>query len=307
MITSIFSKSKPVNFLVVFALLLFTFFITHYKFPQTDTPSGFYLKQAVMFFLVYVSVLLLDFVVSKNSLTKKNNYEILLFSLFILLIPQSILDWKIIVSNLFVLLSLRRTISLRSQKAVMKKLFDAGFWIGIAALFYFWAILFIVVIFAALIFFSESKLKLWIIPFTGLVVVFILTTCYSLWYYGDMYWFTQLNYQIDFNYNHYNSLSFIIAITVLLSFGIWSSFFYLQNLRSKMKTLKPAFKIIQTTFLVAWALVIVSPEKNGSEFLFLFAPLSIITTNYIETIKEKWFKEVFLATFIIIPIVLLML
>ena len=74
-----------------------------------------------------------------------------------------------------------------------------------------------------------------------------------------------------------------------------------------MKTLKPGFKIIQTMFLVSWALVIVAPEKDGSEFLFLFAPLAIIITNYLETIKEKWFREVFLATFIVIPIVLLTL
>lgn len=307
MITSIFSKSKPVNFLAVFVLLLFTFFIAHYKFSETTLSAGFYIKHTGIFFLVFASILLLNFVVSKNSLTKKNNYEILLFSLFLLLIPQSVLKWEIIASNFFVLLALRRIISLRSQVEVMKKLFDAGFWVGIATLFYFWAILFVIVILAALIYFSESRLRLWIIPFTGLTVVFILSTCYSLLYYNDMYWFTHLNYSIDFDYNHYNTLAFIIAITVLMSFGIWSSFFYLQNLKSKMKTLKPGFKIIQTMFLVSWALVIVAPEKDGSEFLFLFAPLAIIITNYLETIKEKWFREVFLATFIVIPIVLLTL
>lgn len=307
MITSIFSKSKPVNFLVVFVLLLFTFIIAYNKFSQTIVSASFYIKQAGIFFTVFLSIMLLNFVVSKNSLAKKNNYEILLFSLFLLLIPQSVLKWEIITSNFFVLLALRRMISLRSQVEVMKKLFDAGFWIGAAALFYFWAILFIIVIIATLIYFSESKLKFWIIPFTGLTAILLLATCFNIFYTDDIYWFSHLNYSIDFDYNHYNTLAYIIAITFLLSFGIWASFFYLQNLKSKMKTLKPGFKIIQTMFLVAWTLVILAPKKDGSEFLFLFAPLAIIITNYLETIKEKWFREVFLATFIVIPIVLLML
>ena len=307
MITSIFSKSKPVNFLVVFVLLLFTFIIAHNKFSQTIVSASFYIKQAGIFFTVFLSIMLLNFVVSKNSLAKKNNYEILLFSLFLLLIPQSVLKWEIIISNFFVLLALRRMISFRSQVEVMKKLFDAGFWIGAAALFYFWAILFIIVIIATLIYFSESKLKFWIIPFTGLAVVLLLATCFNILHTDNIYWFSHLNYSIDFDYNHYNTLAYIIAITFLLSFGIWASFFYLQNLKSKMKTLKPGFKIIQTMFLVSWALVILAPEKDGSEFLFLFTPLAIIITNYLETIKEKWFREVFLATFIVIPIILLML
>ena len=50
-----------------------------------------------------------------------------------------------------------------------------------------------------------------------------------------------------------------------------------------------------------------APQKNGSELLFLFAPLAVIITNYIETIEEKWFKELFLGLLVVIPIVLLVL
>jgi putative effector of murein hydrolase LrgA (UPF0299 family) len=59
--------------------------------------------------------------------------------------------------------------------------------------------------------------------------------------------------------------------------------------------------------LIAFSIVVIAPVKSGSEFLFLFAPLAIIVTNYIETIQENWFKEVFLLVLIITPIALLML
>ena len=307
MITSIFSKSKPINFLVVFIIVLSAFSIAQLRFAGSELEINHLFFQGLTFFACLITVFLLNFVVSKNSLTKKNNYEILLFSLFILLIPQTVLSWKIVFSNFFVLLTLRRLISLRSQKSIMKKLFDAAFWIGVAALFNFWSILFFAVIISALLFYSETNIKYWLIPFAGLLTTFLLATTYSILVNDDLYWFLKLNYSINLDFSNYNTVNYVVAATLLISFGAWSSFFYLLNIKSKMKTLKPGFKIVLITFLVALVLVIISPYKQGNEFLFLFAPLSVIITNYVETIKERWFKEVFLATFIVVPVLLLVL
>ena len=82
---------------------------------------------------------------------------------------------------------------------------------------------------------------------------------------------------------------------------------YLKVIKKKMKKFKGSFKTILVAALIAFLIVVVSPEKKGSEFLFLFAPLAIIITNYIETIKERWFKEVFLFILFGTPIILLML
>ena len=59
--------------------------------------------------------------------------------------------------------------------------------------------------------------------------------------------------------------------------------------------------------MFATAIAVITPNKNGSEMLFLFAPLSVIIMNYIETITDNWFKNSFLALLIIAPIVLLVL
>ena len=67
------------------------------------------------------------------------------------------------------------------------------------------------------------------------------------------------------------------------------------------------FKIVILAALIGFLIMVPAYEKNGSEFLFLFAPLSIIIANYIEVIQDKWFKEVFLSILIIVPFVLLTL
>ena len=307
MITSIFSKSKPVNFIIVFLIVIVAFSVAQLRFSDSGFKIDQLLIQAITFFFCLTTIFVLNFVVSKNSLTKKNNYEILLFSLFILLIPQTLLNWKIIISNFFILLALRRLISIRSQKNIMKKLFDAALWVAIASLFYFWSILFFVIIISALIFYSENNIKYWLIPYAGILTVFLIVTTYSILWNNNLYWFFDLNYEINLDFSNYNTTRYLVATTMLISFGIWSSFFYLQTIKSKMKVLKPGFKIVLTAFLVALGLVVISPYKEGNEFLFLFAPLSVIITNYVETIKEKWFKEVFLAAFIVVPLLLLVL
>ncbi|TXG37140.1 DUF6427 family protein [Seonamhaeicola maritimus] len=307
MITSIFSKSKPINFIIVFFVMLLAFLVARLELTKESITMLFIGKQLVLLFTCYLSILLLNFIVSKNSLTKQNNYEILLFSLFLLLIPSTTINANILFSNFFVLLSLRRIMSLRSQRSEKQKLFDAAFWIAIASLFYFWSILFFALIPIALALYTDNNIKHWVIPFIGVATVFVISVAISLFFYDSFFDILNISPELSYDFNSYDSTRFIVAITLLLSFGVWSSVFYLQNIKKQKKAYRASFKIIILAAVFAFFIVFQAPNKNGSEFLFLFAPLAIIITNYVETIKEKWFKEVFLSTLVVMPIVLLVL
>lgn len=307
MITSIFSKSKPINFIIVFFIALIAFLTARIGLINEAITISFVFKQLVLFVICYISILLLNFIVSKNNLTKKNNYEILLFSLFVLAIYQTTSDTNILFSNFFVLLGLRRIISLRSQISVKKKLFDAAFWIAIAALFYFWAILFFVLILVSLLLYSENKVNHWIIPFIGVTTVFLITISISIVFNDNFFEIFKSLPEVGYNFNSYNTLQYLVAITMLLSFSIWSSLFYIKSIKQKKKAFRASFNTILFAGIIALVVIILAPKKDGSEFLFAFAPLSIIITNYIEIIEEKWFKEVFLSVLILVPFVLLLL
>ncbi|WP_111308759.1 DUF6427 family protein [Confluentibacter sediminis] len=307
MITSIFKKSKPINFIIVFFITLLAFVTAKLKLVIEPVNAGYIFKQIALFLFCYGSVLLINFIVSKHSLTKKNSYEILLFSLFLLVIPQTTADPNIIFSNFFILLSFRRVISLRSMITPEKKIFDSALWIAIAALFYFWAILFFIIIFAALLLYSDNKFKHWLIPFFGMATVFVIAISISIIYNNNFLGVFKSLPEVSYDFSKYNTPQFIIAITMLLSFGVWSSLFYIRSIKSKKKAFRPAFKIVFLAIVVGFIAVILAPNKDGSEFLFMFAPLAIIITNYIETIQDKWFRELFLLTLIITPFVILFL
>ncbi|WP_298499183.1 DUF6427 family protein [uncultured Algibacter sp.] len=307
MITSFFNKSRPLYFAIVFFITLLAFIFARVGKVHEAISIDFVIQQIVLFFILFGSILLLNFIVNKNSLTNNNNYEILLFSLFLLFITQSTSNSNIILSNFFVLLGLRRIVSLRSLNNTKKKLFDAAFWIAIAAIFYFWSILFFVLIVLSLVLYTDNNIRHWIIPFLGVTTVFIITSCFSLVVYDNFLGVFNQSTKISYDFSNYNSIQYLIAITLLISFGIWSSMFYLKNIKKKKKAFRASFKTIIIAAIIGFLIVIQAPDKNGSEFLFLFAPLAIIIANYIEVIQEKWFKEVFLAVLILVPFLLLML
>ncbi|MFB9055241.1 DUF6427 family protein [Mariniflexile ostreae] len=303
MITSLFSKSKPLNFIIVFFILVLAFALGN-KHNVDETKL---LEKVVLFLVCVVSVLIINFIVSKNNLTQNSNYEILFFSLFLLALPNTTTNGHILISNIFLLLGIRRLITMRSQIDVQKKIFDAAFWIAIACLFYFWAILFFVLILIALLLYSDNNIKHWLIPFVGAATVFLITVSVSVIWYDDFFTILNIDASVSYDFSNYNSVQYLITTTMLFSFGIWSSIFYLKSINQKKKAVRPPFKVVLFTAFISFFVIILAPKKDGSEFLFMLAPVAVIIANYIETIQEKWFKELFLGILMFVPFILLML
>lgn len=105
-----------------------------------------------------------------------------------------------------------------------------------------------------------------------------------------------------FDFTGYNHLNLIIGITILVSLGLWSLIFYMRNLREKTKRRRPSHTLVITAVIISGAIILLTPGKNGSEFIFVFAPLAIIMSNYLESIKERWFAELFVWILILTPV-----
>ncbi len=305
MIASIFSKSKPINFVIIATLIVFLFVITNFSalFSESNNVLTTTSRLVVTLFLVF----LLDFIISKNNITQSNGYAILSFGLFFGLFPEAMKSSELLLANLFIMLALRRILSLHSRLNIKKKLFDAAFWIGLATLCFFWSILFFAVVIVALIYYSQNEIKNLIIPFVGLITVLILLMSYNIVFH-DAY-FLPSNFQrfSSLDYTSYNSAESIMKLTLLFASFIWVIIYYFKALPGKNKNLRPSFFLVAWASIIAVLIAIIAPSKNGSEFIFLFAPFSILMANYIETISERWFKEVFISLFILTPIVSLFL
>ena len=288
-------------------MLLVVFVVTKITTLTEVFSVEVFFKQAFLFGVVLTSLFVLDFFVSKNNLTKKNSYKILMFGLFMAVLPETLGNSKLLIANLFILLALRRIISLRSRKEIKKKLFDATFWISLATLLFFWASLFYILIFVALFLYAIADVKNWIIPLVGIVAVAIIAASVMIVMDIDIEHYLHGFFDVSFDYTPLNSKRIIIATTLLLSYGVWSSFYFMRNIKHQLKTYKPSFILVIISSLIALLIILVSPYKDGSEFIFLFAPLAIMVSNYLEIIEERWFKESLIILLMVVSLMNLML
>ncbi|EGV43050.1 hypothetical protein BZARG_1651 [Bizionia argentinensis JUB59] len=303
MISKFFKKATPMHFVAITLLLFVGFILAKSVSNYPEINVVFVLKQMVLFGVCVLSLFIFDFFTSKNRLTKKNSYNLLFYGLFMVLMYQTFLDTKLVFANLFILLALRRIVSLRSQKDQKKKILDATIWISLATLLYFWSILFFTVLFAALLLNAISDVKNWLIPFLGVILVAILTSSVLIIFKIDISdYLDSFETGRSFDFSALNVRQIIIAATIYFSYFIWALFYYLQNLKNKSKSYRPSYVVILFTAFIAIIIIIIAPEKTGAEFIFLVAPLALIVTNYIELISEKWFREILIWILILITV-----
>tara|TARA_R110002072_G_scaffold235697_7_gene393400 strand:+ start:6873 stop:7796 length:924 start_codon:yes stop_codon:yes gene_type:complete len=307
MLTSIFSKSKPVNYLLVAIFMALFFVLHHFLSAKTNFDfKDFFLKTGLLFVFL-ISMLLVDFISRKNNLTKDNTYVILLFGIFVTTFPVSFLTSEVLIANFFVLLALRRIISLKTKKDIQKKILDAALWIAIASCFYFWAILFIVVLYLAIAQYAGTNFKNYIIPFVGMAAVIMLANTYTLLVQNAFYLPLDWVKTSGFDFGAYHQIQLVLPLSFILAILIWSIVDFNLDSKNKSKKKKQTTTLIVIIALVAISIVVLTPEKNSSELLFIAMPFSILTANYFEKKSDFFFKEVLLWSFLVLPFIILFL
>ena len=76
MLASIFSKTRPFNYLVVGILSLIFFSIKIITLAQPSADWIYYAEQFGLYLLLFASLFVLNFITLKNGLTKRNNYAL---------------------------------------------------------------------------------------------------------------------------------------------------------------------------------------------------------------------------------------
>lgn len=292
MIANFFNKSTPLTTFVVFIIISLVVLVSIFTTPTADFSLNFFLKKIGILFFLIITLFLVQFITKKNGLIKDNSYDLLLMVLFVTMFPRVIDDIRILMAHFILLFAFRRIYSLRTIKNTKEKLFDSSFYIGIASLIYPLSALYIVLPYAAVINFNKRTIRNVIIPLVGFITPLIIYLSYVLLFSN----FDALNFDLtlSFLYTNYNTLNLLIPITLLLGFMIWVIFPTTIKIVTSNSDLKNLWYVLLTHLVISILIIIPAPTKNGSEFVFLFFPAAILFANYLQMVKEKWFKDVFL-------------
>jgi|LakMenE18May11ns_1017448.scaffolds.fasta_scaffold9908423_2 hypothetical protein len=291
MIASLFSKTRPINYAFIFIMLFFCFFLYQIQVPNESFNSNTLFSKIGVLLLVFFSFFLVNFISLKNALTQNDNYAILLYLVFIFLFPSVLNESKIVVSNVFLLLALRRLISLKTLSSSKEKIFDASFWIFLSAIFHFWSILYILLVFISIVFHSGKDYKNWILPFISFFCVWILYIATSLILY-DNYSINKDVFEVSFNFfdfkNSYENMTLAAFVSISVLFFASQTIDY-QN---KPLNMQSSYKQIYFAFILSIGIYVFSANKSNDLLLYSFAPLSILGANMFEKMENSIYKEV---------------
>ena len=292
MLASIFSKTKPINYIILISLTVLTYVIyLATDFSVSDWTPYDILKKAGVLALLLFMVFLSQFIVSRNRLVADNAYVPLLFVTFTLFFPTVFLETKVVVANFFIMLALRRIVSLHSYKNLQEKIFDAALWILVASLFHFWSIVFLLILFSSLILFGAKELRNWIIPGIALLAVSIFLAIYLMLIEMPLQEWLSSKITYSFNFMYFDNVYQNIALAVFASIAIL--FFVVEAMRlpSKAFNIQSTYKQIVFSFLLGLLIYVLSADKNNGVLLFTFFPLSALGANYVSSLPQRWQRE----------------
>ena len=299
MITSVFKKSTPLNLILVVFLMLVFFLLYQFQDLTWSNSAVSILRKAGLFIILLGSVFATNFIAKKNGLSKDSGYTIFFYFLFLLFFPSVFNNVKLVASNLFIILALRRLISLESLKASKEKIFDASLWIFMAAMFHFWSILYIVLVFISIISHVSRDYRNWVLPFIAFFAVGIVFLLFSITFDMSIVELiktqAETNFELDYFTNDYQNGAFSIYLTIALFFVVSM----LASLSSKPLLLHSSFKKIIASFFIGIIIFLISTNKSNDLLLFTFAPLSIMATSHIELKQLKLKQEIVLFVLIL--------
>ncbi|WP_433814519.1 DUF6427 family protein [Flavobacterium johnsoniae] len=292
MITSVFKKSTPLNYSLVVILILVFFFM--FQIRETSWINSYFtiFQKVSLLCFIFASFFMVNFIVKKNGLSKDNGYAIFFYLLFLLFFPTVFNNSNVVYANFFILLALRRLISLQSLKASKEKIFDASFWIFVASLFQFWSVLFLILVFISIIFHVSRDYRNWVLPFIALLAVSIIFFMISLMFNIDAAKFFQERAVIDFRIDYFKDNYENGALSIYAAVVVFFVFSMLTTLSNRPQIVHTSYKKVVACFFIAVLVYIISPDKSNDLLLFSIAPLAMMAASHVEYMQQKLNNEI---------------
>lgn len=290
MIIKLFEKSKPINLIIAISIITLGF-TTHYFLGHFIWSFN----KITGIITAVSSVLLIDFISKKNKLSNQSSFVVLFFSIFINLYWITTSEYSILYANFFILLALRKIISLKSNTNTIQKIFDAGFWIAIATLFSFWSILYFAILYVGIILYASGNYKHYLIPFISVFTVFVIVNSYSLFSNQTLYQYH--NPIITFHFQSISSLKNNTILSFLAT--LIATLFLLITPKTKhlSKKNKSSYLLISITLLIAIIIFVFNPKIDS--LLYTYFPVSVLLSAIFEQISKKQIQSLILYSLLI--------
>lgn len=299
MLANFFEKTKPLNSLLVGLLFCVVFF---YDFFRVEAPElslknifiwgGYFLSS--LFFL-----LLSGFVLSKKKAVEQSLFiplfVVLLFGMF----PQVNQPNGSLFLVFILMLCYRRMTSLDQKGDEVSKLFDSGLLMGVALIFFNWTLLYLVVLYSAIFLFGKVSFRNLLAPLLGLLLPSFFFFSYCFLFDQLEFFFAQFLFEFSLDFDFYSSQKSLTPLKICFFLGLFSIIFNFRKIIVISDKFRLNYVLILLAYVMGLGIIALKPDKNGTEFLFVLLPTSILVTQLVEALSKPWLRDFFVLGFML--------
>lgn len=284
MLANFFGKSKPVNFIVLFAL-----FLIYFSLGLFSKELSFNLFKELLWFIVVFSVY--NFIITKNQLTFDNSYAFLFFVILLGFFSDTLTINTTFYACLTVLLFLRKVYSIQSSKNTFHKLFDGGLWLGISFLIEPYTAIFIVLLYFSIYLHQRFTYQTLLIPLIGFSSPVFLYFTYCFWYDKTQDFYLLFNWNFSYDLDFYLQTKYLFSIAFVSFFTLFTILLKSPKALAVLNTFRKNWILTLTHLTISLSVIFLIKDKNGTEFLFSFFPISVILANGLELFQKRWYAD----------------
>lgn len=303
----IFENTRPITILSsLFWVLIITLFGI-YKYFINETFKAEFLIQSyypnmgdglaslISVIIMLSLAILLHNIVHEHSITRDNSFALLFFVILISTNHSIVILNPVLIATLFIVIALKYLLSLHEHKKMTQKLFNAGLLIGIASVFYPFAIFYGLLIYLGVTIYGADSWRQWLLPLIGIALPFyFLFTGYYIFDSLDVFWDKYFIQAIEFTkHDFFKSTGQVILWGIFIGITIFATLDYTGHMRSQKLDTKKGYSMNYLSLLIGIFIVALGEINNGQEFIILFFPTSIIWAKYMQHKKNNRWKNLF--------------
>ena len=247
--------------------------------------------------LLFLQAWLINYILVENDLIPRKSYiAAFILVIFLSLFNEAIVLNPVLIAEIFIISTLRLILRLFEEHEAYSTVLNAGTLISLASMFYFPAIIFLLVIWAAFIIYRLFTWREWFISVLGFIVPYLFLASYYFW--NDCLSAKLLMYKNTFgfiNFHNFAPSTYIYIVLAFLGLLMLASIFkLLSTINEKQIRIRKVISLLIWYLIFSFGSLCLSAGYGIAGFLMMLLPAAVLFSLYISNLKKSLIGELHL-------------
>lgn len=266
-----------------------------------------FLSVLLSFLFMIIQAWMLNRVITSKNMVDRNSmlpalvYIVLMSSTFSLFGLHPV--WF---ANFFLIITLDKMFDVFRDEAVFVEIFNVGFFVSLASLFYFPAMIFIFLIISALIIYFLVNIRSIFASLIGLFLPYMFAALYFYWNdisFAQIFLAGTLQVTAEFLTRHIVPFGWVSIIVIGLTGLIAILRLYLGALRDKPVRIRKRYQVLLIYLIVAVVSVLIAGKTIDIHHGIIMLPLSAIIAGFFQENKKALLNEIIFTLLLLLMLV----